>query len=202
MTSIAAPKPEATTANPTQPTTTPAAAAATDAGPSSSASSTGAAVTAATASDAPESSSTVNSETAKTGESEDEGSSTGLSVAAKAGIGAGAGVAVAMMAITVCCILMRRRAQNRPKPNAGPARPARSPMPNISRPIGGGRQYAEDIESAPAGVTGYPAMAQVPSQNSSVSSPKPTFGHSDERYSVKGNRYEDMLPRTQPRTMI
>ncbi|KAK8085683.1 hypothetical protein PG997_006954 [Apiospora hydei] len=140
---------------------------------------------------------TASSTSSKSADKEEkESSEEGLSVAAKAGIGAGAGVVVVMAAITLCCIMMRRRrdARNAAK---GPTRPTRSPLPcNISKPVAGGRHYAEDVES-PADLNfPFPAAAAV----NEKSSPK-SASHED-HYSVHGNRYEDMLPRTQPRTMI
>ncbi|KAK8044202.1 extracellular membrane protein- CFEM domain-containing protein [Apiospora rasikravindrae] len=129
------------------------------------------------------------------GKEEKESSEEGLSVAAKAGIGAGAGVVVVMAAITLCCIMMRRRrdARNAAK---GPTRPTRSPLPcNISKPVAGGRHYAEDVESPAALNFPFPATAAVNEKSSPPTS-------REDHYSVHGNRYEDMLPRTQPRTMI
>ncbi|KAK8069955.1 hypothetical protein PG994_006571 [Apiospora phragmitis] len=152
--------------------------------------------------------STASPTSSKDASKETEDSNEGLSVAAKAGIGAGAGVVVVMAAITLCCIMMRRRRDSRNAAKS-PTRPTRSPLPcNISKPVAGGRHYAEDVESPAALDFPFPATAPVmneKSSNSSLRSPKAAYqGRSshDDKYSVRGNRYEDMLPRTQPRTMI
>lgn len=79
-------------------------------------------------------------------------------------------------------------------------------MPAISQPVNGRRQYAEDVESPAALNFPFPAVCEK-GNNHGLPSPKaaaykaPASSH-DDRYSVKGNRYEEMLPRTQPRTMI
>ncbi|KAK6854108.1 hypothetical protein PG995_009201 [Apiospora arundinis] len=192
----------ATSAATSQPTTGASAAASADtpsgtSKSSSAASSPAAGVAASTASP-------TSSQAA--GKKESEESNEGLSVAAKAGIGAGAGVVVVMAAITLCCIMMRRRRDNRTAPQ-GPARPARSPMPAISQPVNGRRQYAEDVESPAALNFPFPAVCEkgnnhgLPSPAAKPAYKAPASSH-DDRYSVKGNRYEEMLPRTQPRTMI
>ncbi|KAK8018558.1 hypothetical protein PG991_007748 [Apiospora marii] len=167
---------------------------------SSAASSHAAGVAASTAS--PSSSGAASKEK----EEKRDSSAGGLSVAAKAGIGAGAGVVVVMAAITLCCIMMRRRRDNRNATAAaakGPARPARSPMPcNISKPVAGGRHYAEDVES-PAEVNfPFPAACNEKRPVPQESTKSPYKNAREDHYSVQGNKYEDMLPRTQPRTMI
>ncbi|KAK7992959.1 hypothetical protein PG988_001753 [Apiospora saccharicola] len=133
----------------------------------------------------------------------DDSSKGGLSIAAKAGIGAGAGVVVVMAAITLCCIMMRRRRDNRNAGTKGPARPARSPLPAISKPVAGGRHYAEDVESPAALNFPFPAACNEKRPHPSAQSPtSPYKSPREDHYSVQGNKYEDMLPRTQPRTMI
>ncbi|KAK8120819.1 hypothetical protein PG999_004939, partial [Apiospora kogelbergensis] len=189
----------ATSAATSQPTTGASAASADSPSGTSKASSTGSSPAAGVAA------STASPTSGKAAGKEEESSPEGLSVAAKAGIGAGAGVVVVMAAITLCCIMMRRRRDSRTA-SQGPARPARSPMPAISQPVNGRRQYAEDVESPAALNFPFPAVCEK-GNNHGLPSPKaaaykaPASSH-DDRYSVKGNRYEEMLPRTQPRTMI
>ncbi|KAK9791653.1 putative Extracellular membrane protein CFEM domain-containing protein [Seiridium cardinale] len=138
-----------------------------------------------------------------------DSSSTQLSVAAKAGIGAGAGVALLLSAIIACYILSRKRKAKRD--------PSRIPTMQISRPLpGSGRQYAHDVEAAkmPALSTQFSndhpapmkAVLYSPSTISSQYSPRSLYAPSrpsrEDDHDVLGRRYEDMLPRTKPRTMI
>ncbi|ETS85061.1 hypothetical protein PFICI_03086 [Pestalotiopsis fici W106-1] len=137
----------------------------------------------------------------------DDSSTDGLSVAAKAGIGAGAGAAV-ILAIIVACVVMARKRKNK-------SNPSRIPTMQISKPLpGSGRQYAGDIEAARMAalstqfrddqLTPIKTAAYKPSiTSSSQYSPTSLYAPSDyDERQVAGRRYEDMLPRTQPRTMI
>ncbi|KAH6652498.1 hypothetical protein BKA67DRAFT_292292 [Truncatella angustata] len=175
--------------------------------------------TSASASLSSTSSSTSTSGAASVSSSSDvDASSTGnssgdLGVAAKAGIGAGVGVALLLSAVVACCILARKRKRS---PSRSP-RSSRIPTMQISRPLpGSGRQYAHDVEAAKMSSLStqfrkdYPSPIQPilysPTASSSHYSPKSAYAPSrpsrDDDFNVQGRRYEDMLPRTQPRTMI
>ncbi|KAK8131389.1 hypothetical protein PG984_007827 [Apiospora sp. TS-2023a] len=189
----------ATSAANSQPTTGASSAASADS-PSGTANVNAAASSHAAGAAAATASPTSSEAAAKEKEDSSEG---GLSIAAKAGIGAGAGVVVVMAAITLCCIMMRRRRDNRNAGAKGPARPARSPLPAISKPVAGGRHYAEDVESPAALNFPFPAACNEKRPHPSAQSPTSPYKSSrEDHYSVQGNKYEDMLPRTQPRTMI
>ncbi|KAI0120972.1 hypothetical protein BJ170DRAFT_600296 [Xylariales sp. AK1849] len=150
------------------------------------------------------------SSTASTDADSSAASSDGLSVAAKAGIGAGAGVALLLSAILACYICLKKRKAKKVK---APPGLNYTPM-QISKPLpGSGRQYAHDVEAAkiPALSTHFydqpiPPAAYSPSALSSNYSPKSTYAPSrpsrEDDIEVQGRRYEDMIPRTQPRTMI
>ncbi|KAI0153641.1 hypothetical protein BJ166DRAFT_363123 [Pestalotiopsis sp. NC0098] len=148
-----------------------------------------------------------SSSTSEAAASTDDDSSEGLSVAAKAGIGAGAGVALILSAITICYVLAKKR---KDKQN-----PSRTPTMQISKPLpGSGRQYAASEAGAARmaalstqfrddQLTPIKTAAYKPSTASSQYSPTSLYAPSDyDRHDVAGRRYEDMLPRTQPRTMI
>ncbi|KAH8646670.1 hypothetical protein BX600DRAFT_154431 [Xylariales sp. PMI_506] len=154
---------------------------------------TGAASTTSSAADASstESSSTLN-----------------LSVAAKAGIGAGAGVALILSAIIACYVCSKKR-----KP-AGDDQARRSRIPTmlISKPLpGSGRQYAHEIHDVKFGTMPSPPIAMArysPSAMSSRYSQKsvdylPTRpSRDDDRFPLQSRRYEDMMQREKPRTMV
>ncbi|KAI0388585.1 hypothetical protein F5Y17DRAFT_470346 [Xylariaceae sp. FL0594] len=117
-------------------------------------------------------------------------STTGLSTAVKAGIGAGAGVAaLAAIIVTVCACLRRRRGRKA-------TNPARSLK--ISEPMA---DYAvrqpEPVRSMPPS-GGKAAYADTMIQ---PTSPTSTYSYSSELES-NARRYEDLMPRTQPRTMV
>ncbi|KAK6210554.1 hypothetical protein LQW54_006162 [Pestalotiopsis sp. IQ-011] len=148
-----------------------------------------------------------SSSTSEAAASTDDSSSEGLPVAAKAGIGAGVGVALILSAITICYVLAKKR---KDKNN-----PSRIPTMQISKPLpGSGRQYAASEAGAARmaalstqfrddQLTPIKTAAYKPSTASSQYSPTSLYAPSDyDRHDVAGRRYEDMLPRTQPRTMI
>lgn len=144
--------------------------------------------------------------TESTSAEKSEGSSdsqNGLSVAARAGIGAGVGVAAVLLGILAFCLCMRRRKQKK-----AAAAAAAAPTMQISQPLpGSGRQYADSTPQAEAGarVPKNPATQSSTTQRS-VSPITPPYSPSAASYSseldANARRYEDMLPRTQPRTMI
>ncbi|KAF7533256.1 hypothetical protein G7054_g7245 [Neopestalotiopsis clavispora] len=149
------------------------------------------------------SSSSTSEAAANTSDSEN---TSGLTVAAQAGIGAGAGVALISALLVFCC--MKRKRKNKENPS-------RIPTMQISKPLpGSGRQYAGDLEAARMAalstqfrddqLTPIKAAAYKPSIiSSSQYSPTSLYAPSDyDERQVAGRRYEDMLPRTQPRTMI
>ncbi|KAH7030725.1 uncharacterized protein B0I36DRAFT_113256 [Microdochium trichocladiopsis] len=150
---------------------------------SSSASAETAASTSATATGTTSSATGSSGTAAQTGEAasqehDETVGASGLSVAAKAGIGAGIGVALIMTAIVAICLTVRRKQQE------NEAR--RGNMIEISGPLpGGGRQWANE-----EGKYGSSAAA----------------GGLRKSYSSELDRharpYEEMVPHTQPRTMI
>ncbi|KAI1126621.1 hypothetical protein F5Y10DRAFT_209636 [Nemania abortiva] len=121
---------------------------------------------------------------------------TGTSTAVKAGIGAGVGAAALAAVIIAVCACLRRRQR---KKTANRVRKYK-----ISEPMSGsGHQFANDIGRAEAGlpkpiITTHPAYvdpAGLPTSPTSV------YSNSSE-LETHARRYEDMVPRTQPRTMI
>ncbi|KAI1136281.1 hypothetical protein F5Y05DRAFT_415471 [Hypoxylon sp. FL0543] len=146
-----------------------------------------------------------SAETASAETSNDDSPTTGsggLPVAARAGIGAGVGVAVVLAAILAFCLISRRRKQKQA------AAAARAPTMQISQPLpGSGRQYADNVRQA------EPALSKTftPSPQSSRSVPRavsptaappsPSASYSSE-LDAHTQRYEDLLPRTQPHDMI
>ncbi|KAI1879234.1 hypothetical protein JX265_002188 [Neoarthrinium moseri] len=156
-----------------------------------------------------------SSSDAATSPSADDSSSGGLSVAAKAGIGAGAGVALILFAILTCCLCSRKRKNT--KPNATSKRPFRIPTMQISRPLpGSGRQYANDLEAAKASalsthfrndvVAPIKPVRYSPSVVSSQYSPKSAYAPSrpsrEDEHDLLARRYEDMIPRVKPKTVL
>jgi hypothetical protein len=123
-------------------------------------------------------------------------SNTGLSTAVKAGIGAGAGVAALAAIIIIVCVCLRRR-QRKTAATHGRTLKISEPM------TGSGRQFAHDAHKAEAGlpkpiVTTKPVPAGTTAQ---PTSPTSMYSYSSE-LEAHARRYEDLLPRTQPRTMI
>ncbi|CAJ2503056.1 Uu.00g104500.m01.CDS01 [Anthostomella pinea] len=125
---------------------------------------------------------------------------TGLSTAVKAGIGAGVGVAAIMAAIVAICCCMRR---NRKKQD-----PRRAQAIKISPPLpGSGRQYAQhDVRNAEAALSKTFTPTTTTYAGASLQSPTSMYSTSKESYNAEldahARRYEDQLPRMQPRTMI
>ncbi|KAI0110744.1 hypothetical protein GGR51DRAFT_75133 [Nemania sp. FL0031] len=120
----------------------------------------------------------------------------GTSTAVKAGIGAGVGAAALAAAIIAVCACLRRRQRNK---TANRVRKYK-----ISEPMSSsGGQFADSISRAESGlpkpiVTAHPAYvdpAGLPTSPTSV------YSNSSE-LEAHARRYEDMVPRTQPRTMI
>ncbi|OTA70802.1 hypothetical protein K449DRAFT_393772 [Hypoxylon sp. EC38] len=147
-----------------------------------------------------------STETASAETSNEKSSPTGsgLSVAARAGIGAGAGVAVVLAAILAFCLISRRRKQKN-------AAAGRIPTMQISEPLpGSGRQYADNVNVSKAGASLSKTFTpSPPSQRSAPRATSPTpapYSPSSASYSSEldahTQRYEDLLPRTQPHTMI
>ncbi|KAI0872172.1 hypothetical protein GGS24DRAFT_25015 [Hypoxylon argillaceum] len=122
--------------------------------------------------------------------------SSGTSTAVKAGIGAGVGAASLAAIIIAVCVLVRRRQR---KKTANRVRKYK-----ISEPMSGsGRQFGDDIGRAESGlptpiITTRPAYADSPGL---ATSPTSLYSNSSE-LETNARRYEDMQPRTQPRTMI
>ncbi|KAJ1331936.1 cell wall integrity and stress response component [Microdochium nivale] len=126
------------------------------------------------------SSSTQSGETAEqTGAAEPpKTEESGLSVATKAGIGAGVGVALIMMGIAAICLTVRR------KQKENEAR--RNNMIEISGPMsGGGQQWANEEDGKYGSATTADTRKSYNSELDHHARP-----------------YEEMVPHTQPRTMI
>ncbi|KAK3348424.1 hypothetical protein B0H65DRAFT_175317 [Neurospora tetraspora] len=106
---------------------------------------------------------------------EDDDAAGGLSKGAKAGIGAGIGVGSLVLLITLALVLFRKRST--PKDHI-----------KISDPVAGGRHYASD-----------------PYSHNNFSRDTSHGGitiMSENELEMKSRRYEDMLPRQQPRNMV
>ncbi|KAI0880684.1 uncharacterized protein GGS22DRAFT_81950 [Annulohypoxylon maeteangense] len=130
--------------------------------------------------------------------------SSDLSVAARAGIGAGSGVAAVLLGIIAFCLLTRRRKQKRA---------AQQKSMQILQPLpGSGRLYANNMRQADASLSktftqsplskksNQPA-ARAPSPTTPPYSPSVASSY-DPDLDLNARRYEDLTPRTQPRTMI
>ncbi|KAI1185108.1 hypothetical protein F5B17DRAFT_47107 [Nemania serpens] len=121
---------------------------------------------------------------------------TGLSTAAKAGIGAGVGAAVLAAIIIAVCVCLRRRQQTK---SANRARKYK-----ISEPMAkSDHQFANDVGRAEAGLP-KPIVTTRTAQVDTTglpTSPTSLYSNSSD-LETHARRYEDMLPRTQPRTMI
>ncbi|KAI8623109.1 hypothetical protein F5Y19DRAFT_403526 [Xylariaceae sp. FL1651] len=125
-------------------------------------------------------------------------SSSGLSTPVKAGIGAGVGVAALVAAVIAVCLCLRNRQKKR-KQLAN-----RAPPLKISKPMtGSGRQYADDVRKADAGLSKTFPTTKSARADATVQPTSPTsvYSYASELES-HARRYEDLLPRTQPRTMI
>ncbi|KAI1079830.1 hypothetical protein F5B20DRAFT_154188 [Whalleya microplaca] len=145
--------------------------------------------------------------------SSDDGS--GLTTAAKGGIGAGVGAAVIVATVIACCLCMRRRQKKKRDAEI------RARSLQISQPLpGSGRQYADNMRQAEAGLSRTFTTTSAPRIGEAVSSPSPTSRVAEKvspesppmspsttasYYSELDHnlrRYEEMTPQTQPRTMI
>ncbi|KAJ8129464.1 hypothetical protein O1611_g4166 [Lasiodiplodia mahajangana] len=120
----------------------------------------------------------------------------GTSTAVKAGIGAGVGAAALAAVIIAVCACLRRRQRNK---TANRVRKYK-----ISEPMSStGGQFADSIGRAESGlpkpiITRHPAYVD---RASLPTSPTSVYSNSSE-LEAHARRYEDMVPRTQPRTMI
>ncbi|KAI0906632.1 hypothetical protein F4823DRAFT_69232 [Ustulina deusta] len=121
---------------------------------------------------------------------------TGLSTAVKAGIGAGVGAAALAALIITVCVCLRRRQRNK---TANRVRNYK-----ISEPMAiSNRQFGNDIGRAEAGLP-KPIITTLPVHADSTAmatSPTSMYSNSSD-LETHARRYEDMMPRTQPRTMI
>ncbi|KAI0155391.1 hypothetical protein GGR52DRAFT_577341 [Hypoxylon sp. FL1284] len=116
----------------------------------------------------------------------------GLSVGARAGIGAGVGVAAVLLGIFVAWLLMRRRKQ---------ARQARSMQ--ISQPLpGSGRQYASNMRQTEAGLSKNFAAAPVAQRAQQSRSPSPRSPSAASRHHDILSTASIRLPFTSPRPGI
>ncbi|KAI0146285.1 hypothetical protein GGR57DRAFT_291556 [Xylariaceae sp. FL1272] len=140
-------------------------------------------------------------ETASTTSSKE---ASGLSTPVKAGIGAGVGAAVLAALTVALCVCLRRRKKATPAPRRNM---------KISEPMAGRRQYADNVHTAEAGIarpgilkptapaairtSRRPGVAVQPAETS----PTSMYSYNSE-LDTHARPYEDMLPRTQPRTMF
>lgn len=124
---------------------------------------------------APASTSKDKDENENEDEDEDDSGGGGLSTGAKAGIGAGIGVGSLVLLITAALWIFKKRSA--PKDHI-----------KISDPVAGGRHYASD-----------------PYNNNNFSRATSQGGitiMSENELEMKSRRYEDMVPRQQPRNMV
>ncbi|KAI1467774.1 uncharacterized protein F4812DRAFT_376134 [Daldinia caldariorum] len=136
----------------------------------------------------------------KTDEESSPSQNGGLSVGARAGIGASVGVAVVVLMILAFCFLRRRG--KKPEPE-------RAQTMQISQPLpGSGRQYAEGVRQ-PDPTLSKDFTPRAPSPQSANRTPSPVarpYSPSTASYAseldANARPYEDLSPRTQPRTMI
>ncbi|KAI1203274.1 hypothetical protein F5X97DRAFT_127767 [Nemania serpens] len=125
-----------------------------------------------------------------------EAATTGLSTAVKAGIGAGVGAAALAAIIIAVCVCLRRRQRTE---SANRVRKYK-----ISEPMSkSDHQFTNDIGRAEAGlpkpiITTHAAHVDTAGL---PNSPTSLYSNSSDLES-HARRYEDMMPRTQPRTMI
>ncbi|KAK1781428.1 hypothetical protein QBC45DRAFT_57215 [Copromyces sp. CBS 386.78] len=100
----------------------------------------------------------------------------GLSTGAKAGIGAGIGVGSLVLLVTLALVIFRKRST--PKDHI-----------KIADPVAGGRHYASDPYNHNnfSGATSQGAGITIMTEN---------------ELEMKSRRYEDMVPRQQPRNMV
>ncbi|KAI1809414.1 hypothetical protein GGS20DRAFT_596408 [Poronia punctata] len=131
----------------------------------------------------------------QTSSSEKAASGTELSTAVKAGIGAGAGVAGLAVAIITACVCLRRRQAQTTNGTRGLkiSEPMSSSPGNQHGTIHGGD--SDLFKPISTTVRSYGDTGAQPT------SPTSTYSYSPELES-HARRYEDLLPRTQPRTMI
>ncbi|KAI8964278.1 hypothetical protein F5Y11DRAFT_101192 [Daldinia sp. FL1419] len=136
----------------------------------------------------------------KTDEESSANQESGLSVGARAGIGAGVGVAAVLIMIIAFCLLRRR--------NKTPE-PERAQTMQISQPLpGSGRQFAEGVRQPdPTLSKDFTPSAQSPQSAGRTPSPvarpySPSTASYASELDANARPYEDLSPRTQPRTMI
>ncbi|KAI1160745.1 hypothetical protein F5B18DRAFT_490402 [Nemania serpens] len=125
-----------------------------------------------------------------------EAATTGLSTAVKAGIGAGVGAAALAAIIIAVCVCLRRRQRTKSA--------NRVLKYKISEPMSkSDHQFANDVGRAEAGLP-KPIITRHPAQVDTTglpTSPTSLYSNSSD-LEAHARRYEDMPPRTQPRTMI
>ncbi|KAI1372608.1 hypothetical protein F4677DRAFT_249214 [Hypoxylon crocopeplum] len=199
------PTPQPSAPEPTQqaPATTPAVAETTAASSLDAASATDQSSVSSSTSAAASGYTGISSGATSDAEEPDGGSSSdGLSIAARAGIGAGVGVAVVILFLLAVFMFMRRRQKKKA------AQRPRAANLQISQPLpGSGRQYAENMHQTESTMP----KTFTPSPQSSHASrpapvpttpPSPSAVSYSSELDANSRRYEDLLPRTQPHTMI
>ncbi|KAI1290626.1 hypothetical protein F5Y03DRAFT_54954 [Xylaria venustula] len=154
-----------------------------------------ASIVASTSSSSPSATSESSSESSQPAATNESKATTGLSTAAQAGIGAGVGAAALAAIIITVCVCLRRRQGNK----------AASRVRNykISEPMAvSDRHFGNDIGRAEAGLP-KPIITTLPVRPDAAMATSPTSLYSNSSdLESHARRYEDMPPRTQPRTMI
>ncbi|KAI0410982.1 hypothetical protein F5X98DRAFT_368433 [Xylaria grammica] len=162
-----------------------------------SSSTSASALASASASTSVSSSSTTSGTSESAAASSASGATTGLSTAVKAGIGAGVGAAALAAIIITVCVCLRRRQRNKT--------PSRTRNYKISEPMAvSDRDFGSDYGRAEAGlpkpiITTLAARADPAGM---ATSPTSLYSTNSSDLEAHARRYEDMMPRTQPRTMI
>ncbi|TGJ82372.1 hypothetical protein E0Z10_g6385 [Xylaria hypoxylon] len=121
----------------------------------------------------------------------------GLSTAVKAGIGAGVGAAALAAIIITVCVCLRRRQRNKTSSHVRNYK--------ISEPLSASnREFGNDYNRAEAGLP-KPIITTLPVRADPMgmaTSPTSLYSTNSSDLESHTRRYEDMMPRTQPRTMI
>ncbi|KAI0967283.1 hypothetical protein F4678DRAFT_247910 [Xylaria arbuscula] len=148
-----------------------------------------------TSSSSPSATSESSSESSQSAATNESKATTGLSTAVKAGIGAGVGAAALAAILITVCVCLRRRQRNKTA--------SRVRNYKISEPMAvSDRHFGNDIGRTEAGLP-KPIITTLPVRPDAAMATSPTSLYSNSSdLESHARRYEDMPPRTQPRTMI
>ncbi|KAI0018679.1 hypothetical protein F4780DRAFT_794504 [Xylariomycetidae sp. FL0641] len=138
-------------------------------------------------------------------DSESSGYDSGLSTAVKAGIGAGVAVLAIMVGIITACLCLRRKQKKHQNAHRANNLQISKPMPaetreynqSMRRDVGLSRTFTASPQNEAAQPSPY--LASPTSPTSIYTDHKSSYYSGLES---NAGRYEDQLPRTQPRTMI